>query len=141
MTIYPSGALCQQFKSQIHRMLEVGRDVCVSSSPTLPLKQGHPEQAAQDRAQVGLEYLQRRRIHSLPGQPSPSEGRSSSSCSDRTSSASVCARCPLSCRWAPSHHIAAEETHCNFANNLMNNLIHLNMTVYRKQILQKRIWL
>ena len=32
--------------------------------------------------------------------PSPSEGRSSSSGSDRTSCASVCAHCPLSCRWA-----------------------------------------
>ena len=35
------------------------------------LKQGHPEQAAQHRVQVGLEYLQRRRLHSLPGQPGP----------------------------------------------------------------------
>jgi len=34
-------------------------------------KQGHPEQAAQDRGQAGLEYLQRRRLHSLPGQPVP----------------------------------------------------------------------
>jgi len=33
--------------------------------------------------------------------PSPSEWRSSSSCSDGTSYVSVCARCPLSCRWAP----------------------------------------
>ena len=33
--------------------------------------------------------------------PSPSEGRSSSSCSAGTSSASVCAHCPLSCCWAP----------------------------------------
>ena len=33
--------------------------------------------------------------------PSPSEGRSSSSCSAGASSASVCAHCPLSCRWAP----------------------------------------
>jgi len=33
--------------------------------------------------------------------PSPSEGRSSSPCSAGTSSASVCAHCPLSCRWAP----------------------------------------
>ena len=32
--------------------------------------------------------------------PAPSEGRSSSSGSARASSASVCARCPLSCRWA-----------------------------------------
>ena len=34
-------------------------------------KQGHPEQAAQHRSQAGLEYLQRRRLHSLPGQPGP----------------------------------------------------------------------
>ena len=34
-------------------------------------KQGHPEQAAQHRVQAGLEYLQRRRLHSLPGQPGP----------------------------------------------------------------------
>ena len=32
---------------------------------------------------------------------SPSGRRSSSSCSDETFSASVCAHCPLSCRWAP----------------------------------------
>jgi len=40
----------------------------VTQSNPLP-KQGHPEQAAQDRVQAGLEYLQRRRLHSLPGQP------------------------------------------------------------------------
>jgi len=34
-------------------------------------KQGHPQQAAQHRVQVGLEYLQRRKLHSLPGQPVP----------------------------------------------------------------------
>ena len=34
-------------------------------------KQGHPEQAAEDLVQAGLEYLQRRRLHSLPGQPGP----------------------------------------------------------------------
>jgi len=28
-------------------------------------KQGHPEEAAQDRVHVGLEYLQRRRLRSL----------------------------------------------------------------------------
>ena len=33
--------------------------------------------------------------------PSPSEWRRSSSCSDGTSYATVCACCPLSCRWAP----------------------------------------
>ena len=38
--------------------------------------------------------------------PSPSEGRSSSSCSAGASSASVCARCPLSCRWAPLESVA-----------------------------------
>jgi len=58
-------------KSQNHRMFGVGRDLCGSPSPTLLPKLGHPEQAAQDLVQVGLEYLQRRRLHSLPGQPGP----------------------------------------------------------------------
>ena len=39
--------------------------------PNPPPKQGHPEQAAQHRVQAGLKYLQRRRLHSLPGQPGP----------------------------------------------------------------------
>ena len=51
--------------SQNHRIVGVGRDHCGSSSPTLLLKQGHPEQAAQDLVQAGLEYLQRRRLHNL----------------------------------------------------------------------------
>jgi len=34
-------------------------------------KQGHPQQAAEHHVQGGLEYLQRRRLHSLPGQPGP----------------------------------------------------------------------
>ena len=37
--------------------------------------------------------------------PPPSEGRSSSSCSAGASSASVCARCPLSCHWAPLNRV------------------------------------
>ena len=44
-------------------------DLCGSPSPTLLPKQGHLQQAAQDLVQAGLEYLQRRRLHSLPGQP------------------------------------------------------------------------
>jgi len=52
-------------------MVGVGRDLWVSSSPTPLPKQGHLERAAQDRVQAGLEYLQRRRLHSLPGQPVP----------------------------------------------------------------------
>jgi len=56
-------------ESQNHRTLGVGRDLCGSSSPTPLPKQGHPEQAAQDVVQAGLEYLQRRTLHSLPGQP------------------------------------------------------------------------
>ena len=39
-------------------------------SNSLP-KQGHTEQAAEDLVQAGLEYLQRRRLHNLPGQPVP----------------------------------------------------------------------
>ena len=58
-------------ESQNHRMLGVGRDLCVSSIPTLPPKQGHLQQAAQDLVQAGLEYLQRRRLHNLPGQTVP----------------------------------------------------------------------
>jgi len=50
----------KQHQSQNHRMFEVGRDFCGSSSPTPLLKQGHLEQAAQDLVQAGLEYLQRR---------------------------------------------------------------------------------
>jgi len=50
-------------------MVGVGRDLCGSSSPIPLLKQGHLQQAAQDFVQVGLEYLHRRRLHNLPGQP------------------------------------------------------------------------
>jgi len=52
-------------------MLGVGRVLCGSSSPTPLPKQGHPEKAAQDLVQAGLEYLPRKRLHSLPGQPVP----------------------------------------------------------------------
>jgi len=52
-------------------MFGVGRDLCGSSSPTPLLKQDHLQQAAQDLVQVDLEYLQRRRIQKLPGQPVP----------------------------------------------------------------------
>ena len=58
-------------ESQNHLMLGVGRDLCGSPSPTLLPKQGHLQQAAQDLVQVGLEYLHRRRIHNLSGQPVP----------------------------------------------------------------------
>jgi len=52
-------------------MVGVGRDLCGSSSPTLLPKQGHLQQAAEDVVQADLEYLQRRRLHNLPGQPVP----------------------------------------------------------------------
>jgi len=52
-------------------MVGVGRDLCGSSSPTPLPKQGHLQQAAQDLVQAGFEYLQRRRLHNLPGQPVP----------------------------------------------------------------------
>ena len=48
------------------RMFGIGRDLCGSPSLTPLPKQGHLQQAAQD-----LEYLQRRRLHNLPGQPVP----------------------------------------------------------------------
>ena len=52
-------------------MLGVGRDLCGSPSPTPLSKQGLLQQVAQELVQAGLEYLQRRRLHSLPGQPLP----------------------------------------------------------------------
>ena len=52
-------------------MVGVGRDLCGSSRPTALPKQGHLQQAAQDLVQVGFEYLQRRRLHNLPGQAVP----------------------------------------------------------------------
>ena len=56
---------------QNHRTFGVRRDLCGSSSATLLPKQGHLQQAAQDFVQAGLEYLQRSRLHNLPGQPVP----------------------------------------------------------------------
>jgi len=52
-------------------MFGVGRDLCGSSSPTPLPKQGHLQQAAEDLVQAGLECLQIRRLHNLPGQPGP----------------------------------------------------------------------
>jgi len=57
--------------SQNHGMFGVGRDLWRSSGPTSLPKQGHLQQAAQNHVQAGLEYLQRRRLHNLPGQPVP----------------------------------------------------------------------
>jgi len=62
-------ALMHTCNSQNHRMLGIGRDLWGSSGPTPLPKQGHLQQAAQDLVQVGLEYLQRRRLHSPSGQP------------------------------------------------------------------------
>ena len=83
-------------ESQNNRIFGVGRDLCGSSSPTTLPKQGHLQQAAQDIVQAGLSPEK----ETCSSVPSPSEGRSSSSCSDRTSYASVCSRCPLTCHWA-----------------------------------------
>jgi len=58
-------------RSQNHRTVEIGRDLWGSSSPTPLPKQGHLQQTAQDLVQAGLEYLQRRRLHNLPGQTVP----------------------------------------------------------------------
>jgi len=52
-------------------MVGVGRNLWRSSSPTPLLKQGHLKQVSQDLVQAGFEYLQRRRLHNLPGQPVP----------------------------------------------------------------------
>ena len=65
---FPTESICTMMYtymivfSQNHRMFGVGRDLCGSSSPTLLPKQRHLQQAAQDLVQVGLKYLQRRRL-------------------------------------------------------------------------------
>ena len=67
----PARAAGGEQVSQNPRMVGVGRDLCGSPSPTLLPKQGHLQQVVEDLVQAGLEYLQRRRLHSLPGQPGP----------------------------------------------------------------------
>ena len=57
--------------SSDHRIVRVGRDLSGSSSPIPLPKQGHLQQPAQELVQAGLEYLQRKRLHNLPGQPVP----------------------------------------------------------------------
>jgi len=61
----------QNLATANHRLVRVGRALWGSPSPTPLPKQGHLQQAAQDLLQASLEYLQRRRLHNLPGQPVP----------------------------------------------------------------------
>ena len=49
-------------------MVEVGKDLW-KSHPTLLLKQGHLDQAAQDCVSTAFEYLQGWKLHNLSGQP------------------------------------------------------------------------
>jgi len=53
-------------ESQSHRMAIVRRDLWGPSGPIPQSKQGHLEQAAQDRIQAGFECLQRRYSHLWP---------------------------------------------------------------------------
>jgi len=73
------------------------------TQPNLLLKQGHPEQAAQDCGQAGLEYLQRRRLHSLPGQPVPGlrHAQREEVLPPVQLELPLLPFVPLSCRWAP----------------------------------------
>lgn len=50
-----------------HRVVEVGRGLWRSSSPSPLLKQGHLEQVTQDYVQSGFEYLQGWTFHSSLG--------------------------------------------------------------------------
>jgi len=72
LLIFAAGVLwVQEGISQNHRMVGVGRDLCGSSSPTPLPRQGHLGQVAQDLVQAVFEYLQRRGVHNLCGQPVP----------------------------------------------------------------------
>ena len=111
-------------ESQNHRMFRVGRDLCGSPSPTPLPKQGHPEQAAEDRVQMGLGYLQRRRLHSLSGQPRPGLRQESPAAgapslplvlpSHLTAFHTICSSCVSSHGpWLPSFSCSAHRTTCS----------------------------
>jgi len=55
--------------SQNHRMVEVKRDLWMSSGPKPMLREDHLKRVAQD--QMAFEYLRRWRLYNLPGQPVP----------------------------------------------------------------------
>jgi len=69
----PSRQVLRPCEAISHRIAEcLGLEGTSGVTQPNPLnKQGHPEQAAQHRVQPGLEYLQRRRLHSPSGQPGP----------------------------------------------------------------------
>lgn len=56
-----------RWESQNPGTVGVGKDLWTSSSPTSLLRQSHREQVAQEHTQVGFKYLQRQRLHNLPG--------------------------------------------------------------------------
>lgn len=89
--------------SQIHKMVEVGRDLWKSFSLNLLLRKGYLEPVAQEHVQVAFGDLRRRRLPSLSQQPLLSylHKESISQWSGGTSCVSVCTPCLLSCHWAP----------------------------------------
>jgi len=90
-------------------MFRVGRDLCGSPSPT-PCPSTVTQSRLHSTTSRGVWNISREgdstaSLGSL-GQGSVTlRGRSSSSCSAGASSASVCARCPLSCHWAPLNRV------------------------------------
>lgn len=58
-------------QKQSYAIVEVGRNLWSSSSPTPCSKQGDLEQVTRDCAQSGFECLQGRRLQNLSGQPVP----------------------------------------------------------------------
>ena len=66
-----SSALAEQAGSQNHGTFGVGRDLCGSPSPTPCRSRVTQSRLHSTAVQAGLEYLQRRRLHNLPGQPVP----------------------------------------------------------------------
>jgi len=101
---------CSNKESQNHRMVGVGKGPLwvIQSNP--PAEAGSPTAGCTGPCPGGSWISPERETPQRPwaacsSAPSPSEGRSSSSCSDGTSYASVCARCSLSCRWAPLERV------------------------------------
>ena len=96
-------------ESQNHRMVGVGRDLW-GHPVQPPAEAGSPRAGCTGPCPGGSGISPEKENPQPPWAtcsraPSPSEGRSSSSCSAGTSCASVCTRCPLSCRWAPMKRV------------------------------------
>jgi len=88
-------------ESQSHSIVEMGRDLSLNSLCQIRVIYSRLTRTSSSWGLISLEKETPQPLWAAWARAlSPSEGRSSSSCSGGTSQASVCAHCPLSCCWA-----------------------------------------